>query len=119
MTFDVDVLVGGIDFDLPGNGGPECRDHVTFGRRVFETGRNSGAKTSEREGEREKRTFCPLLGKGGRGWQKSVLAKCETAGSQPSVGAWVRAESPPGFVPPELVPTVEHSGGTWNSAQFQ
>ena len=32
-----DWSVGGIDFEVPGNGGLECRDHVSFNRRIWET----------------------------------------------------------------------------------
>lgn len=32
-----DWSLGGIDFDLAGNGGLECRDHVTVSRRLMET----------------------------------------------------------------------------------
>ena len=33
-----DALGGGIDYSLPGNGGPDCRDHVSFQHRMWETG---------------------------------------------------------------------------------
>ena len=36
-TVWLDWSYGGVDFDLPGNGGLECRDHVTFSRRIGET----------------------------------------------------------------------------------
>jgi len=32
-----DILIGGIDFDLPGNGGDECWNFMTLKRRLFET----------------------------------------------------------------------------------
>merc|ERR1711981_459010 len=32
-----DVLIGGIDFDLPGNGGSECWNFMTLRQRLFET----------------------------------------------------------------------------------
>jgi hypothetical protein len=32
----MDLLVGGVDYAMPGNGGPECRDHVTRQQRVVE-----------------------------------------------------------------------------------
>ena len=31
------ILIGGIDFDLPGNGGDECWNFMTLKRRLFET----------------------------------------------------------------------------------
>ena len=32
-----DILIGGIDFDLPGNGGTECWNFMTLKRRLMET----------------------------------------------------------------------------------
>ena len=32
----MDILMGGVDFDLEGNGGPDCRDHVSFSLRGLE-----------------------------------------------------------------------------------
>ncbi len=32
-----EVLTDGIDYSLPGNGGPECRDHVAMEHRLAET----------------------------------------------------------------------------------
>ena len=31
------ILISGIDFDLPGNGGDECWNFMTLKRRLFET----------------------------------------------------------------------------------
>ena len=37
MDFWTDILVGGVDFDLPGNGGNKCWNFMTLKRRLFET----------------------------------------------------------------------------------
>ena len=37
ITSETNWVTGGINFDLPGNGGVECRDHVTSKRRIVET----------------------------------------------------------------------------------
>ena len=33
----INYCVSGIDFSLPGNGGPECRDIITTRQRTLET----------------------------------------------------------------------------------
>ena len=32
----MDILAGGVDFELAGNGGPDCRDHVPISLRAVE-----------------------------------------------------------------------------------
>ena len=32
----MDILAGGVDFELEGNGGPDCRDHVSISLRALE-----------------------------------------------------------------------------------
>ena len=32
----MDILAGGVDFELAGNGGPDCRDHVPISLRALE-----------------------------------------------------------------------------------
>ena len=37
VSYIVDVLYGGVDFALPGNGGRECADYLTPKQRIVET----------------------------------------------------------------------------------
>ena len=37
MTHIVDILYGGVDFTLPGNGGKECVEYLTLKQRIIET----------------------------------------------------------------------------------
>lgn len=39
---DRSLFTGGINFNLPGNGGIECRDHVSLERRALETAFGGG-----------------------------------------------------------------------------
>ena len=37
VSYITDVLYGGVDFSLPGNGGRECADYLTSEQRIVET----------------------------------------------------------------------------------
>ena len=37
ITHIVDILYGGVDFTLPGNGGKECVEYLTLKQRIIET----------------------------------------------------------------------------------
>ena len=37
ITHIVDILYGGVDFTLPGNGGKECVEYLTLKQRIVET----------------------------------------------------------------------------------